>query len=118
MLHLCLRNFGHVGAGCEVQLHNKPLFPVPQQLVYNLCALLVKHHKQAVPNPEHMPVILLCIPQGLLQPRHIPYHRIHLPLHTLHNSFQPLNTGLCIPCNRGCKPILLPHFYIQPASLR
>ena len=59
-------------------------------------------------------MILLRIPQRLLQPFHIPCHCIHLPLHPLHNSFQPLNTGLGIPGSRGCEPILLPHF-IHPA---
>ena len=59
-------------------------------------------------------MILFRIPQRLLQPFHIPCHCSHLPLHPLHNSFQPLNTGVGIPGSRGCEPILLPHF-IHPA---
>ena len=103
-----------MGAGSWVQLRRKPLSPVPQQLADRRRALLVKHCQQAVPSQEHAPVVLLRVPHRLLQPLHIPHHRLHLPLHPLNNSFQPLNTSLSIPCSRGCKPILLPHF-IHPA---
>ena len=112
--HLRLRDVRSVVAGSRVHLQHKPFRPFPQQLAHSSGTLLVEHDKQAVPTKEQPPVILLRIPQRLLQPFHIPCHCIHLPLHPLHNSFQPLNTGLGIPGSRGCEPILLPHF-IHPA---